>query len=154
MTPDMAVTIETASIHNLDRLYQIETECFEAEAFTKQQIAGLLRSYNSISLVAKEDSEIVGFIISNVFVERSALNGHILTIDVLPKHRLRGIGGRLLQEVEKIFVEKGVKASYLEVREGNVAALGLYQRFGYKKVGRLENYYGNSHGIYLRKALT
>jgi len=41
----------------------------------------------------------------------------------------------------------------LEVREDNVAAVNLYQKLGYKKVGRLENYYGNAHGLHLKKML-
>jgi len=150
----MPIIIEDASITNLDRLYEIEIECFEREAFTKQQIAHLLTDYNSISLVAKVNGEIIGFIIGMVYFERNSLVGHILTIDVSPTYRRKGIAKRLLQEIEKIFKEKRVKACRLEVREDNIAALSLYQKLGYKKVARLKNYYGNAHGVYLRKDLT
>jgi len=150
----MAVTIEDASIRHLNRLYEIETECFEKEAFTKQQIAQLLRDYNSVSLVAKVEDKIVGFIIGRICIERNSLTGHILTIDASPTHRRRGIAQNLLQEIEKIFKAKGVTASRLEVREDNIAALRLYEKLGYKRVARLKNYYGNAHGIYLRKDLT
>jgi ribosomal-protein-alanine N-acetyltransferase len=150
----MSVTIEDASIRHLDRLYEIEIECFEREAFTKQQIAHLLTDYNSVSLVAKVNSEIIGFIIGMIYLERNSLTGHILTIDISPIHRRKGTAQKLLQEIEKIFKEKGVKACRLEVREDNIAALRLYQKFGYKKVAKLKNYYGNAHGIYLKKDLT
>ena len=150
----MTITIEDASIRYLDRLYEIEMECFEKEAFTKQQIAYLLNDYNSISLVAKENEKIVGFIIGRIHVERKSLVGHILTIDISPAHRQKGIAVKLLQEIERIFKEKGVKLCHLEVREDNVAALSLYQKSGYKKIGRLKNYYENAHGICLRKTLT
>jgi ribosomal-protein-alanine acetyltransferase len=150
----MAITIEDASIRQLDRLYEIETECFEKEAFSKQQIAHLLTDYNSVSLAAKLDSQIVGFITGAMHIERSALVGHILTIDVLPLHRRKGIAQKLLGEIERIFKEKGVKTCRLEVREDNVAALRLYQKLGYRKIAKLKGYYGNAHGIYLRKDLT
>jgi len=150
----MPITIEDASIRHLDRLYEIETECFDREAFTKQQIARLLTDYDSVGLVAKVNSEIVGFIIGTIFLERNSLTGHILTIDISPIHRRKGTAQKLLQEIEKIFKEKGVKACRLEVREDNIAALRLYQKFGYKKVAKLKNYYGNAHGIYLKKDLT
>ena len=150
----MPITIEDASIHHLDKLYEIEIECFEREAFTKQQIAHLLTDYNSVSLVAKVNSEIIGFIIGIIYLERNSPTGHILTIDISPIHRRKGIAQKLLQEIEKIFKEKGVKACRLEVREDNIAALRLYQKFGYKKVAKLKNYYGNAHGIYLKKDLT
>ena len=149
----MALTVEDASIRNLDRLCEIEMECFEKEAFTKQQIAQLLTDYNSVSLVAKVNGEIAGFIIGMMYIERRAPIGHILTIDVSPEYRRKGIAQRLLHEIEKIFKEKGVKTCQLEVREDNIAALRLYKGSGYKKVARLESYYGNAHGLYLRKDL-
>ena len=150
----MTLTIEDASIRHLDKLYEIEMKCFEKEAFTKQQISNLLTDYNSIGLVAKISGEIVGFIIGTIYPEKNSLIGHILTIDVSPTHQRKGIAQRLLQEIEKLFKEKSVKACRLEVREGNIAALRLYQKFGYKQVARLKNYYGNAHGIQLRKDLT
>jgi ribosomal-protein-alanine N-acetyltransferase len=150
----MLAKIEKASIDDLDRLCEIEMKCFETEAFTKQQIAYLLTDSNSVILVLKVKSEIVGFIIGKTYMDKKPATGQILTIDVSPNHRRKGIGQRLLQEIEKTFKDKGVKICYLEARESNIGALSLYQRFGYKKVGRLENYYGNAHGIRLTKVLT
>ena len=150
----MEVVIEDASIRDLDRLYEIESECFKEEAFSKAQIAQLLKDYNSISLTARLGGDIVGFVISTVYVDRKALHGHVLTIEVLPAYRRSRVGTALLGEVEKIFTQKSVKSLTLEVREDNVAAIGLYRKLGYEVVGRLKNYYGSAHGIYLRKALT
>jgi ribosomal-protein-alanine acetyltransferase len=150
----MTITIEDASITYLGELYQMEVECFKKEAFTKQQIAYLLTDYSSISLVAKEDGNIVGFVIGRIHAGKKSLAGHILTIDVSPTHRHRGIAQKLLEEIEKIFRNKGVKECQLEAREDNVAALKLYEKLGYERIEKLENYYGNAHGIYLRKTLT
>jgi ribosomal-protein-alanine N-acetyltransferase len=150
----MPFTIETAQIQHLDRIYEIEKECFEREAFTEQQIAGLLTDYNSIGLVAKQNDNIVGFIIGSVYFEGNVLTGHILTVDVSPGCRKRGLGARLLRKMEGLFKEKGVRVCHLEVREDNVAALSLYRKLGYQKVATLRNYYGEAHGIYLSKALT
>jgi len=150
----MRITIENASPQHLNTIWEIEKKCFEAEAFTKQQIVQLLTDPNSICLVAKLDRQIVGFIIGTIYRERKALSGHILTIDVLPTHRRKGIGLRLLQEIEKIFKEKNIKTCCLEVREDNTAALKLYKKLGYVQVGKLKMYYLNANGIYLRKVLT
>ena len=38
----------------LDKLFEIEEQCFDQEAFTKQQIAYLLTDYNTMALGAKE----------------------------------------------------------------------------------------------------
>jgi ribosomal-protein-alanine N-acetyltransferase len=150
----MKALIEDASIRDLDRLYEIETECFGEEAFTKTQIAQLLRGYSSIGLIARMEGQIVGFVIADIYVDGRVLQGHICTIEVLPNFRRQGIGEKLLQEIEKIFEQKKVKASVLEVREDNLAAIGLYKKSGYAKIGKLKNYYGGAHGLYLGKALT
>ena len=150
----MAVTIEDLSIRDLDRLHEIEKQCFKDEAFTKEQIVQLLKEYNSIGLVARADGRIVGFVLGMIHVDRKAMHGHILTIDISPTYRRRRVGQRLLQEMENIFKQKGVKTSHLEVREDNAAAISLYIALGYKEIGKLENYYGNTHGIYFEKVLT
>jgi ribosomal-protein-alanine N-acetyltransferase len=149
----MTAAIEDALIRHLDRLCEIETECFRDEAFTKEQILQLLKEYNCVTLVAKVDGTIAGFVMGMMYVDRKALNAHILTIDVSPAYRRRAIGQLLLQEIERIFKEKGVKASHLEVREKNVAAINLYRKLGYAKIGKLRNYYGNANGTYFKKVL-
>ncbi len=149
----MEITIEDLSLRFLDRLYEIEKQCFDEEAFSKQQIAYLIRDYNSIGLVARLDNEIVGFAIAGIEVRRNARFGHILTVDVAPAYRRKGIAKKLLTQIEDLFKQKDVRECRLEVREKNTAALSLYEKLGYKKVGRLEKYYGDAHGLYLRKIL-
>jgi len=150
----MPLTIEHASVRDLGRLCEIEEECFKNEAFTKEQIATLLEDYNCLSFIAEENGEIVGFIIGDLRLERNALAGHILTIDVSSKHRRKGIGTRLLHELERVFRERHISACQLEVREDNAQALKLYRRAGYKEIGKLQNYYRNAHGLCMKKKLT
>ena len=147
------ISIQDALLTHLDRLYEIEQKCFKNEAFTKHQIARLLAHPNSVSLIAKGNHNIIGFIIGMIFHEKKKLTGHILTIDVYPSHQRMGIGSMLLKQIEKIFIGKGVNTCYLEAREDNVAALNLYQKLGYRKIGNLENYYKDAHGILFEKAL-
>jgi ribosomal-protein-alanine acetyltransferase len=149
----MEIKIETASIRLLDKLYEIEAQCFNQEAFTKRQIAYLLTDYNTIGLVAKVNGDIAGFIISRVEIENDTFYGHIITINVAPNYRRKGIASKMLKETEAILKEKGITECRLEVREDNSAALKLYQNRGYQKIGRLEKYYADKHGLYLKKSL-
>ena len=149
----MEIKIETASIRLLDKLCEIETQCFDQEAFTKRQISYLLTDYNSIALVAKTNIDIAGFIISQVEIENNTVYGHIITINVAPAYRRKGIASKMLKETEEILKQKSIRECHLEVREDNSAALKLYQNCGYDKVGRLEKYYGKKHGLYLKKNL-
>ena len=149
----MDVKIETATIKLLDKLYELEEECFDQEAFSKRQIAYLLTDYNTIALVAKVDGEIAGFIIAQVEVEENTEFGHIITINVSPKCRHKKIATNLLKEIESLLKQKGIAECRLEVREDNHAAIKLYKTLGYQTVGKLERYYGTKHGLYLKKTL-
>jgi len=149
----MNVKIETTSIRQLDKFCEIEHQCFDREAFTKRQLAYLLTDYNSIGLVAKVDNDIAGFIISQVEIENNTLFGHIITINVAPPWRRKGIGSQMLKEIERLLKEKGVNECHLEVREDNSPALKLYLNSGYQKMGILEKYYGTKHGLFLKKNL-
>lgn len=149
----MEIKIETASIRLLDKFCEIENQCFDQEAFTKRQLAYLLSDYNTIGLVAKANSDVAGFIISQVEIENDTLYGHIITVNVAPNYRRKGIATKMLRETEQILREKGISECRLEVREDNSAALKLYQNSGYMKIARLEKYYGNKHGLFLKKTL-
>ncbi len=149
----MEIKIETASLKLLDKLCEIEALCFDEEAFTKRQIAYLLTDYNTIALAAKTNNDIAGFIIAQVEIENNTVYGHIITINVAPNYRRKGIASKLLKETETILKQKSIGECHLEVREDNASALKLYQNTGYQKISKLEKYYGKKHGFYLKKTL-
>jgi len=151
----LSITIRRASLKDLDTLCEIEKECFTSEAFTREQIGYLLRTPTGVSLVAEIGQEIAGFIIGLIQEYGNAKVGHICTLDVLTKNRRRGVASRLLDDLERIFRERGVQTSHLEARADNLAAQELYRKHGYTDVGVLKNYYGRGiHGIQLKKNLT
>jgi len=151
----LSITTRRASLRDLDTLCDIERECFTSEAFSREQIGYLLRAPTGVSLIAEMDHETVGFIIGLIQGYGNAKVGHIFTLDVLTKHRRRGVASRLLDDLERIFRERGVQTSHLEVRADNLAAQKLYRKHGYTDTGVLKNYYGRGiHGIQLKKNLT
>ena len=149
----MNIRIETATVKLLDKLLAIEKQSFGKEAFTRQHIVYLMTDYNAIALAARVNDEIAGFMIARIDTEKNLPIGHILTLDVSPLHRRKGIAEKLLHETEALLKQQGVKECRLEVREDNVAAINLYQKLGYTKIGKLEKYYNDAHGLYLKKAL-
>jgi len=150
----MAIRVKLASKEDLEVLHKIERECFTFEAFTKEQIAFLLENPSSVGLVALVGCEIAGFIIGVIYKMGEEKVGHVVTLDVATKHRRKGVGLRLLRDLERKLKERGVGCCYLEVRVDNKAAQRLYQALGYEQVRRLKNYYGRGvHGIQLRKLI-
>ena len=62
---------------------------------------------------------------------------------VTVKHRRKGIAEQLLQEALLLAEQKKVERILLEVRESNEAALALYQKNGFQKIGVRKGYYSN-----------
>jgi [ribosomal protein S18]-alanine N-acetyltransferase len=79
----------------------------------------------------------LGFALSRVAGDEAEL----LTIVVLDVQRGRGNGGLLLNAHVNRLALRGVHALFLEVDAANKAALALYQRRGFREVGRREAYY-------------
>lgn len=151
----MQVTVEQATTSHLRQLLNIERECFTVEAYTERQIFDLLRNPQAVALLARVDCDIAGFIIGLAENSKNAKLGHIVTIDVALKHRKKGIGLILLNEIEAIFSREGAEAIHLEVRADNKSARRLYLKQGYKEMEPLEDYYSaGAHGLRLIKRLT
>lgn len=65
----------------------------------------------------------------------------LLDIQVLPSARRQGWGRFLLQSSLRTLASEGVNTCHLEVRRSNAAALSLYHKQGFEKVGERANYY-------------
>ena len=66
---------------------------------------------------------------------------HVATIAVHPDYRRYGIARRLLAHTLIDAYHAGAVKSFLEVRKGNVAAITMYDRFGYHEAGIRRKYY-------------
>lgn len=150
----MVLSTEPADPDRLDELWRIERECFTKEAYSKQQIASLLKSPNSVDLVARVNGKIAGFVIGGIEDFGGRQVGHVYTVDVAVKHRREGVGTRLLNDLENVFINHSVEVIYLEVRANNQAARRLYETQGYRAVEAIENYYSTGiHGLRMIKYL-
>lgn len=92
------------------------------------------------------DKTLGGFVLTR----EVAGEGEILTIGVAARHGRCGIGWRLMQAALRETRHRGGHSMFLEVDETNIAALGLYRRLGFAKVGERKAYYqyqgGNNTG--------
>lgn len=65
----------------------------------------------------------------------------ILNVAVEPGLRRRGLGRRLLSLVLQAGAKMGMQKASLEVREGNLAAIRLYEGLGFERCGMRARYY-------------
>ncbi len=84
---------------------------------------------------------IVGFMGLWLMVDEA----HIVTIAVRESHRRRGIGELLLIASIEQAIEYRQEAVTLECRASNRAALAMYEKYGFKRVGVRRRYYTDDH---------
>ena len=65
--------------------------------------------------------------------------GFISHVAVLGSHQGQGIAGRLVDECLRSASEKGLRRVDLEVNENNRAALGLYEKRGFRAIDNPDN---------------
>ncbi|MBW4645376.1 MAG: ribosomal protein S18-alanine N-acetyltransferase [Goleter apudmare HA4340-LM2] len=66
---------------------------------------------------------------------------HITILAVHPQYHCQGLGQALLYSLLKTASDRGLERATLEVRVSNLAAINLYQKFGFKTAGRRRRYY-------------
>lgn len=120
---------------------------FGAEGFpmTVEQeykyIASMEGSKTKIMYVAKENGRIVGEASYNSYTRPRLKHRGEFGMSVLRSHQNRGIGTALLAKILEFardVCENEIVS--LEVRSDNGAAIHLYEKFGFKKVGHFEGY--------------
>lgn len=70
---------------------------------------------------------------------------HITTIAVKPEFQRKKIGEALLNKIVQDCYKNEVKYITLEVRVSNKAAIGLYEKYGFKSLGTRKGYYQNNN---------
>lgn len=85
----------------------------------------------------EEDGQIMGFIVGR------AVEGEweIENIAVSGPARRRGLGSHLLGEFLNLMRRRGGHTVFLEVRESNLAARKLYDKWAFLEAGRRKGYY-------------
>lgn len=81
--------------------------------------------------------ELVGY----VFCREVAGESELLNLAVDPASRRGGVGNMLLTAAIDWLTDRGARETFLEVRASNLAAITLYERAGFRAVGRRPDYY-------------
>ena len=125
--------MDTADIKNV---VSIEKECFSLPWSEKSFEDSLKQSY-SVFFVAECAGSTAGYVGAYHIGDEC----DITNVAVSTEHRRKGIGRKLLEEVEKYAMEHSVQSVMLEVRESNTPAIKLYEAMNYKNIGIRKNFY-------------
>lgn len=138
--------IGAATPEDIPALADIHAAAF-AIGWSADEIARLANQPGVTLLVARRASlwgsrRAVGFCLFRTAADEAEL----LTIAVHPRHRGSGVGRLLVEEMLRRLYADRVEAVFLEVGPDNAAALALYERLGFRKVGERPAYYRTPDG--------
>ncbi len=126
--------IARMTINDAKELAELDKICFAVpwseKAFCEEAENKIARYF-----VAKDDDKIIGYAGFWLVADE----GQITNIAVLPEYRKMGIASKLLVSI--IEESKDLARLVLEVRESNNAAIALYEKFGFKRVGMRKSFY-------------
>lgn len=139
------VRLRLANLRDLEQIYKIEVETFKYP-YPFEYLKLLLFLAREFFIVAEENNKVIGYAVG--VLERNSV-GHIVSIAVSRDYRGKGIGRKLLEELERRLKNKGARVFKLEVRISNRIAINLYVKLGYKTKEVVKNYYPDGEDAYV-----
>ena len=131
--------IRSATLDDLSSLMAVEKDAATAAHWSLEQYQSACSETGPkrILLVVEEDATIQGFLVARAVDHEWEIENLAIAAPV----RRRGLGARLLGHFLEL-VRRPARASvFLEVRESNRAARGLFEQCGFIETGRRTNYY-------------
>ncbi len=143
MNPAEAVRVEPSGLEirpvrrqDLQAVLALEEECFP-HPWTRGMLEQELRRKDGVFLVACFQGELMGYSGALYILEE----GHVTNLAVQPPERRKGVAARLLLRLIEDGSARGIRYLTLEVRRSNLAAIRLYEEFGFTAVGERRRYY-------------
>lgn len=133
-----AFVLRQAEPGDVAAIASLENAAF-TDPWSAAEFSSLVGLPRAIFLVAVEvaDDRVAGYaIVSTVLDEAEVLN-----LAVSPARRGLGVGAMLLDAAVALAGVAGATSVFLEVRESNAAARGLYASRGFSEISRRRRYY-------------
>jgi len=131
--------IRQAELADIPAILELEQQAVTAAHWSAQQYQTAFSTelHKRFILIGEDETGVRGFIIGKAV-------GSELEIENLAVHssaRRLGLGASLLKELLTMACNQGIEAVFLEVRESNQAARGLYEKHSFANIGRRKHYY-------------
>jgi [ribosomal protein S18]-alanine N-acetyltransferase len=138
------IRLRSFQMRDLAGLHQLDQVCFPREiAYSRAELQYFLTHPKCSCWIAEQpDDKLAGFVIFERSKRHGRRAGHIVTLDIDPEERRRGLGTLLMQTGEEQMRQEGAGVLSLEVAENNPAAQQFYRSLGFVTRGRIAKYYG------------
>ena len=119
--------LRTLGPGDLDELCRLEALCF-TDPWSRDSLAEELTNPLAVYTGLGREKALLGYLGTRRVLDE----WEIVNVAVDPAFRREHLGSRLLE---------GAKQIFLEVREGNAPARGLYEKYGFRSIARRKHYY-------------
>ena len=130
-----AVTLRTMTPENLDAVMAIEQVAY-SHPWSRGNFRDSLNPLFDAHCLWLGDELLGYFLAMHGFEEM-----HLLNITVAPARQGQGWAHMMLDALSLISRNVGAQTLWLEVRQSNVRALQVYERYGFVRVGLRKDYY-------------
>lgn len=144
----MTVTYRPLRWWDIPAVHDIERHLFPHDAWSIEQFWSELAQPARTYLAADDDGTLVAY----AGLSRVGTDADIQTVAVAADQQGRGLARAMLRQLLDQADASGVTHTFLEVREDNVPALGLYASVGFEEISRRPRYYADgSDAIIMRR---
>lgn len=148
---DHKITLEDCSemydaelINNTPQAYLlVKNFCETIDNYNPQSFDSWFNKINdSGNIIVIRNNGIIAFLLLYC-TQEDTKDGYICNVHVLDKYRGLGLSVRLLEKAIDVSKIKGFHSVSLHVDETNARAIGIYEKFGFKKTGRTKIHNGD-----------
>ena len=142
MQQSLNLTIGKMQSSDIPEVVELEKISYGVHHWSEDSFYGEIKNDLANYYCAKdENGKIIGYVGFWIIFEEA----HITTLSINPAYRRKKIAQILLTEAIERCYEKKVKFITLEVRVSNIAAISLYEKFGFQSVGTRKGYYQDNN---------
>lgn len=127
----MDFSVRAATEADIPALCSLELECFSCP-WSEESFSDSMRGGDTVFFIAEANGRALGYI-GGVFVLDECTVTDVCTTE---RARRRGIARALIEALFGECGRRGAHGIFLEVRESNSAAVSLYERLGFARVGK------------------
>lgn len=131
--------IEKMCCCHIDEVAAAERMCFP-DPWTRAMFEEEIGCETAHYFVCLYDDQIIGYCGYRSVIDE----GDITNVAVLPEYRRTGAASALMEHMLAEAEKQKIRLLSLEVRFSNAAAIALYEKYGFKRVGVRPRYYASN----------
>ncbi|NIP36733.1 MAG: GNAT family N-acetyltransferase [Thermoplasmata archaeon] len=136
-----------ARFTDVPEMARLDRICFEEHAYSADLILRFLELDLPCVVAKREGGPMMGF--AMVMPEPDERTCVLVTLDVLPEHRRRGLGTRMISWCARSMLDSypQTELMWLTVASRNEGARAFYGRLGFREADVIEGYYGDDDAV-------